>query len=48
MYGFIADHDPSWMWVFVAGSVAYTLCALSWLAVDCRIPVIEEPGEAEV
>ena len=31
-----------WTWVFVTGAVAYILCALSWLAVDCTIPVIRQ------
>ena len=41
MYGAIAEHI-SWTWVFITGAAAYTLCALSWLKVDCTIPVIDE------
>lgn len=41
MYGAIAEH-VSWKWVFVTGAAAYVLCALSWLVVDCTIPVIDE------
>jgi MFS transporter, ACS family, glucarate transporter len=41
MYGAIAEH-VSWKMVFVTGAAAYTLCALSWLKVDCTIPVIDE------
>lgn len=41
LYGAIAEH-ASWKWVFLTGAAAYVLCALSWLKVDCRIPVIDE------
>ncbi|MDA1013360.1 MAG: MFS transporter [Planctomycetota bacterium] len=40
MYGIMADDD--WQWVFITGAVAYLACAASWLAIDCRIPVIDE------
>lgn len=43
MYGAIAEH-ANWKWVFVTGAAAYTLCALSWLKVDCRISVIDDSG----
>jgi MFS family permease len=41
MYGAIAEHT-SWRLVFFTGAATYLLCALSWLAIDCRIPVIAE------
>ncbi|MFP6764223.1 MAG: MFS transporter [Planctomycetaceae bacterium] len=41
MYGTIAEHS-SWFWVFITGAVAYTLCALSWLKIDCTRPLIDE------
>jgi sugar phosphate permease len=39
VFGFIADHY-TWRLVFVAVGVTYALCALSWLAIDCTIPVV--------
>ena len=44
MYGVIAEH-ASWRLVFLTGAATYLLCALSWLAIDCRIPVIAESAE---
>ena len=44
LYGAVADHF-SWRVVFLTGAVAYALCALTWLAIDCRIPVITESDE---
>lgn len=41
LYGAIAEH-VGWKMVFFTGAAAYTLCALSWLKVDCTIPVIDE------
>ena len=41
MYGYIAEHY-SYRPVFFTGAAAYLLCALSWLAIDCRVPVISE------
>jgi ACS family glucarate transporter-like MFS transporter len=46
IYGRIADL-ASWKWVFITGAAAYTLCALSWLKVDCTIPVIDESDTTE-
>lgn len=46
IFGAIAEH-ASWRWVFLTGAATYLLCALSWLAIDCRIPVIAEEHEAE-
>ena len=45
LYGAIAEHI-SWKWVFITGAAAYTLCALSWLKVDCTIPVTDETEKA--
>jgi sugar phosphate permease len=43
-YGYVVDHF-GWRPVFVAVGVIYVLCALSWLAIDCTIPVMgESPG----
>jgi MFS family permease len=41
LYGYIVDQF-SWRPVFFTGAAAYLLCALSWLAIDCRVPVIAE------
>ena len=41
MYGAIAEY-VSWRWVFITGAAAYMVCALSWLKVNCMIPVIVE------
>ena len=40
-FGFIADKF-GWRPVFAAVGVTYFLCALSWLAIDCTIPVIRD------
>ncbi len=45
MFGAIAEHT-SWRLVFLTGAATYLLCALSWLAIDCRIPVIAEDGDS--
>ncbi len=40
----------NWRLVFVAVGATYALCALSWLVIDCTIPVVHEPrsnGDAE-
>lgn len=41
MYGFIAEHH-GWPTVFYTAAGAYTLCSLSWLFVNCTIPVLAE------
>lgn len=46
IYGTIAEH-ASWKYVFLTGAGAYLLCALSWFAIDCRIPVISEDSQDE-
>jgi ACS family glucarate transporter-like MFS transporter len=40
-FGFIADRF-GWRPVFATVGITYFLCALSWLAIDCTIPVIRE------
>jgi sugar phosphate permease len=40
-FGYIVDQFD-WRSVFVAVAVTYALCALSWLAIDCTIPVMRE------
>jgi len=41
IFGFLAQHY-GWTVVFVSVAVTYVLCALSWLAIDCTIPMVEE------
>jgi ACS family glucarate transporter-like MFS transporter/ACS family D-galactonate transporter-like MFS transporter len=41
--GYIADHF-GWRLVFVAVGATYVLCALSWLLIDCTVPVVREPS----
>ena len=39
LFGFVAQHY-GWPAVFVTVAVTYVLCALSWLLIDCTIPVV--------
>jgi MFS family permease len=41
IFGFLAQHY-GWTVVFVSVAVTYVLCALSWLAIDCTVPMLEE------
>jgi MFS family permease len=41
VFGYVAEHY-GWRPVFVIVGVTYALCALSWLVIDCTIPVIRE------
>ncbi len=41
IFGYLAQHY-GWTVVFVSVAVTYVLCALSWLAIDCTIPMVEE------
>ncbi len=41
VFGYVADHY-GWRMVFVIVAVTYGLCALSWLVIDCTIPVVNE------
>lgn len=45
-YGYLVDNF-GWRPVIMAVGVTYVLCALSWLAIDCTIPVIDESKAAE-
>ncbi len=40
-FGYIADHY-SWRIVFGVVAATYALCALSWLLINCTIPVVHE------
>jgi len=44
-FGFIADRF-GWRPVFATVGITYFLCALSWLAIDCTVPVIRGRAEA--
>lgn len=46
VFGYVADHF-GWKLVFVIVGATYVLCAASWLAIDCTIPVLQEPKDAE-
>jgi MFS transporter, ACS family, glucarate transporter len=41
LFGFLAQHY-GWTAVFIAVAITYILCAASWLAIDCTIPMIED------
>jgi predicted MFS family arabinose efflux permease len=44
LFGYVAQRF-GWPAVFMTVAVTYLLCALSWLAIDCTIPVVsEEPS----
>lgn len=47
VFGYMADHY-GWHAVFVTVAVAYVLCALSWLFIDCTVPVLRESPPAEL
>lgn len=44
VFGFIAD-ESGWKLVFLTAGVAYILCAVSWLFINCTIPMINETDE---
>lgn len=44
VFGYLAD-EFGWRTVFATVSVTYVLCALSWLAIDCTIPVTPERAD---
>ncbi len=41
MYGYVAQHFD-WRVVFLIACGVYAACALSWLAIDCTIPVLRD------
>ena len=41
LFGYLTDQF-GWTAVFISVAVTYVLCALSWLAIDCTIPMMEE------
>jgi sugar phosphate permease len=41
VFGYVAEHH-GWRPVFVIVGVTYALCALSWLVIDCTIPLLRE------
>jgi MFS family permease len=41
IFGYVAQHY-GWPAVFVTVAATYALCALSWLGIDCTIPVVDE------
>lgn len=44
-FGFLADHY-GWKHVFATVAATYALCALSWLTIDCTVPLLSEsPNE---
>lgn len=45
IFGAIAEY-ASWRMVFLTGAATYLACALTWLAIDCRIPIIAEEHES--
>ncbi len=46
VFGYLADRY-TWRQVFVAVGVTYALCALSWLVIDCTIPVVRESSSTD-
>ncbi|MFM9965327.1 MAG: MFS transporter [Planctomycetaceae bacterium] len=42
VFGHVSEHY-GWPPVFVIAGVTYALCALSWLVIDCTIPIVREP-----
>ena len=45
-FGFVAQHY-GWPTVFILVAATYALCALSWLAIDSTIPVLEGNADAK-
>lgn len=44
LFGYMAE-EFGWYSVFVAVAVTYALCALSWLAINCSIPLFDPQAE---
>jgi ACS family glucarate transporter-like MFS transporter len=45
LFGYLAD-ALGWTAVFISVAVTYFLCALSWLAIDCTIPMLDDNKSA--
>lgn len=45
LFGYISD-EFSWKIVFITAAVVYALCAVSWLFINCTIPMIKEKPKA--
>lgn len=47
VFGYLSEH-AGWPAVFVTVAATYAVCALSWLLIDCTLPVLQEgePGAA--
>ena len=41
MYGYMSQYW-GWQAVFITAGLSYLLCSLSWLLIDCTIPVMPE------
>lgn len=41
MYGFVSD-ESGWIAVFVIATVTYLACALTWLLINCTIPIVAD------
>ena len=41
VFGYVSEHF-GWRPVFVIVGVTYALCALSWLVIDCTLPLIRD------
>jgi MFS family permease len=41
IYGYVAQVF-GWQWVFVVAAIFCFLCALSWLFIDCTLPILRE------
>ncbi len=44
LFGYLSENH-SWKAVFITVAITYFLCALSWFAVDSRIPVLREDSD---
>lgn len=46
IFGYLAK-EYGWRVVFIAVAIIYLLCALSWLAINCTIPLVEPAKEEQ-
>lgn len=44
VFGYLSEYY-GWPVVFVSVAVAYGLCALSWLAIDCTVPMVDPAAD---